>query len=704
MFNKKLAYKIKKILFENKDKYLRIKEIAELIHIKKHQHKELSDTLFQLAKEKKIIRQGHSYKSRKTKKSNVKIENRYLVGKFDATSLARNHSFAFVITPDFDVMIHGEDIGTAYHNDEVKVEITYQKGNRYHGRIINIIKRGNETIVGTVDKYKNQYLLVCDSNKIHTNLLINKIGDAQINQMVVVKVTNWGTRRVLPTGNVVEILGDSDDPEVEVLAIIRQNNLPLKFPDDVLEEADEIVESTKNIEVEDRHDLRDLLTFTIDPISAKDYDDAVSLEIVDKEFKLYVHIADVAYYIHPKSKIFKEAVKRGNSFYFPKQVIPMLPEKISNGVCSLRPFEDKRTVTAEFLLDENFKVKQSKVYPSIICSNERLNYEQVDKLFEDEESDISEEVQPILHLMREISHKFSKLRFDEGYINFNLPDTKFIYDDDGELVDFQRDEETDSHKLIENFMLLANEFVAKYLTEHAEHTIYRIHEKPEIDEVNSIIDILQKNGIDNIVRSSLPKTIQNTLAALETEENHRAFDRMILRSMKKAKYSHQRIEHFGLGMETYTHFTSPIRRLCDLIIHHQLRSKFNKTTQVSFSKIKKYSEIASEQEMLAQSTERAIEFVFERRFMKDRIGDEFTAVVTGMNQAVVFVELDRYPIRGVVRMVEIRNDYFQFNEDSMQMKGKKSGIVFKLGSKLSLTLSKVEEEIIFSLKETDKHN
>ncbi|MEA1973511.1 MAG: RNB domain-containing ribonuclease, partial [Candidatus Cloacimonadota bacterium] len=377
MFNKKLAYKIKNVLFQNNDKYLTIKSISKIIRIHKHQYKDLKDTLVQLAKEKKIIRQGHGYKTKKTKKGNISNNKKFVSGKFDATSLSRNHSFAFVITPDFDVLIHGNDIGNAYHNDEVNVELTYQRGNRYHGIITKINKRANKTVVGTVQKYRKKYLLVCDSNKIHTNMIINKIEDAKENEKVVIKVTNWGTSKYLPTGNVIEVLGDADDPKVEVLAIIRQNNLPLFFEEEILNEADAIEEVTDVPENEKRTDLRDLLTFTIDPISAKDYDDAISLEVTKTGYKLFVHIADVAHFVHPKSKIFGEAEKRGNSYYFPKMVIPMLPEKLSNGVCSLRPNEDKRTITTKFILDKKFNVINSRVFKSLICSNSRLNYEQV---------------------------------------------------------------------------------------------------------------------------------------------------------------------------------------------------------------------------------------------------------------------------------------------------------------------------------------
>ncbi|MEA1973555.1 MAG: RNB domain-containing ribonuclease, partial [Candidatus Cloacimonadota bacterium] len=278
-----------------------------------------------------------------------------------------------------------------------------------------------------------------------------------------------------------------------------------------------------------------------------------------------------------------------------------------------------------------------------------------------------------------------------------LPDTKFIYDDDGELSGFERELETDSHKLIENFMLLANEYIATFLSKQTEHTLYRIHEKPEIDEINSIIDILNKNGIKNIVRSTPHKTIQSILKALGTNENHRVFDRMVLRSMKKAKYFHKKVEHFGLAMQSYTHFTSPIRRLCDLVIHHQIKNIIEEKPQFSFAGIKNWGEIASERELVAQETERAIEFVFKRRFMKDKIGEEYSAIVTGMNKAVIFVELDKYPIRGVVRMAELKNDYYIYNEASMQMKGKRTGRKFKLGTKLNLVLSKVAEEIIFQI-------
>ena len=378
MYDKKLANTIKKLLQDSPHNLFKIKDIAQSIGLRKHKYKDLIDTLFKLTKNKEINQKNRKYYTLKEKKSKI------ITGIFDATTLARNKSFAFVKAKPEDIFISSEDTLTAYHNDTVEVEVNYQRNGKKHGIITKVVKRANKKIIGTFQEYNGKNYIIPDNSRIHTNFAVNDISNSRIGEKVVLEVTNWGNREYykIPAGNIIEVLGKAGNPDVEILSVIKQYDLPLEFPQNVLNELDDLSDEIPDDIISKRKDLRNLLTFTIDPASAKDFDDAISLIKDEKGFTLYVHIADVAQYIGIKSKLFEEATKRGNSYYFPKRVIPMLPEKISNKICSLRPFEDKLTLTVQTRYNTDYKVISQSVYESVICSNARFNYEEIDEFFE----------------------------------------------------------------------------------------------------------------------------------------------------------------------------------------------------------------------------------------------------------------------------------------------------------------------------------
>ena len=393
-------------------------------------------------------------------------------------------------------------------------------------------------------------------------------------------------------------MGLSGYPQVELLAVIRQYNLPLQFPPQVLQEIESVSSTIENTEIANRLDLRILYTFTIDPVSAKDFDDAISIEKMGSGWRLWVHIADVSHYLKTSSSAFKEALLRGNSFYFPKKVIPMIPERLSNLICSLRPDEDKLCLSVITDFDDLGNVINQSIHESIIRSNIRLTYREVDDFFNGVNADLPHTLHSSLNDGRELSSILSKKRIREGYVFFDLPDVEYEYDQEGFVRRIEVSEETESHKLIENFMLVANEFVASKLNSKCQLAVFRIHENPDPEKISRVCNLLRIYGIEINPHNDPNKFVQNILSALPNDDFHIVFDKIVLRSMKKAKYSPRCSRHFGLSIECYTHFTSPIRRICDLVVHHMCKQVLihNRVREFDDQQLKMIAEISSERE------------------------------------------------------------------------------------------------------------
>lgn len=689
MYDKKLAYRVKKFLESNSRNY-RIKDISRALKLRKHKFKDLIHTLKKMAKEKEIAYKHHKYAGLKQTKI------RKVIGTFDATALARDKSFAFVRADENDIYISAEDCLNAYHNDTVEVEVSYSRRGKRYGKIIRIIKRYTNEFVGRLEKYRGNNYLMVDSSKIHTDFTVNDPDGGKPGDKVVLKVTGWGKQDHYqkPFGNVIEVLGKAGDPDVEILSVIKQFDLPLEFTKKVLAELDSISPQIDLDEINKRRDLRDLLTFTIDPESAKDYDDAISLVKNKEKTIVYVHIADVAHYVHPESELFREAVNRGNSYYFPRRVIPMLPEKISNKVCSLRPYEEKLTLTVEMVFNSELRILSQKTYESVIRSDGRFSYNEIDKLFAGKKLKIETEIKNALFQMRDLSKVISKQRKKDGYLFFDLPETQFIFDDEGHIVDLQRTKETDSHKLIENFMLLANEFIARKLS--SQPTIFRIHEEPDKDKLKKLKETLGEIDTDFDLNQDTNKAIQKVLDDLPDHDHHRVFDKVILRSLMKAKYSVENKHHFGLALKYYTHFTSPIRRLSDLVIHHQLKNMLG-SHEYKFPEQKLYdlAEICSDKELVADESEKEVDIKNKINFMKGKLGEEYEGIIISLSSTLFIVELDRYPVTGIVELSSIKNDYYKLYNN--RLIGRRNGRTFKLIDKVKVLVNRVTEDIYFKI-------
>jgi len=680
-----IVNEIEKYLAEKKGEQVTIKDLASVIKIKKHQFKLLIRAFGEVTRHSAEI----------SEKTSRKVSS-FIEGIFDATSLTKGYSYAFVIAEE-DIFIFAEDTLNAFHGDKVAVEIKYRRRGKKYGVIKKVIQRKNEYVVGNLVSIDRRYILTDISTKFHSDIIIYKPGEAKDGQKVVVKITDWGDRNLnrLPSGEITEILGNAGDPEIEVLSVIKQFGLPLTFPDSVLAETDEISEIIPQDEIAIRKDYRSLLTFTIDPISAKDYDDAISLEVKDSILKIYVHIADVSHYVRKGCAIYKEAFNRGNSYYFPRRVIPMLPEKLSNKVCSLRPYEDKLTLTVVTTLDKNMIFVSQEMYQSVINSDARLTYEEVDELFAGREHNIPEDVAAALLRMRELSAYFTTRKIIKGYIFFDLPEVDYEFNDDGKVINLKRSSETESHTMIENFMVLANECVCRKLSETTKSTLYRVHETPDPEKIEEIRQLLKNYGIKMAYNDNYNFIIQDVLKSMPTHEHHMVFDRLLLRKMKKARYDVINYGHFGLALQFYTHFTSPIRRLCDLIVHTQMKKSIFGRNYSEYSKqeMKESADQASEKELIADESERNVDELNKRLFMKDKLGEIFSGVIVSMNKTSVFIELEKYPVITNAKISEMSFDSFVYFEDKMMLNGSKTGVKFKLTDKVNVKIIKVTDDI-----------
>jgi ribonuclease R len=716
MIDNNIEQTILSILSEQYPKGMTYTEICTIVGSTKKTKSLVSQSLSELLLNGHLIKERKRYRlsnppQQQEQEKTARTEQRsaaLIEGTFDATSLSRDRSFAFVRTAEQDYFIDSEDTLNAYHNDTVLIEAKSRRGRGEHGVVRRIVKRANELIPGDISKVQNRWIFVASNPKIHNWFEINDLGGAKPGEKVILTVTNWGNHLSgkLPGGKITEVLGPSGDPQVELLAVIRQYQLPLEFPQVVVDEVNGIPDRISKAEISKRQDLRKLFTFTIDPASAKDFDDAISIKKIDKGWRLWVHIADVAHYVPIGSETFGEASIRGNSFYFPKKVIPMIPERLSNLICSLRPNEDKLCMTVETEFSKTGKVLQQKLYESVIRSDARLAYEEVDDLFDGKPSQLSPTLIEALQQGRKLSAKLSKIRKDAGYIFFDLPEIEYEYDEDGFVHRLGIAEETESHKLIENFMLVANEYTAQELAKRAPASIYRIHEDPDTQKIERLAEVLDFYGIAYVEQDNLNKSIQHLLTALPNNDYHRVFDRIILRSMKKAKYTTQHIRHFGLALENYTHFTSPIRRLCDLAVHHLCKRYITKSQQdkIKTEQIKHWASVASEQELQADQAERDIERVYSATFMRDRIGDEFTALLVSTNSSSAIVRLNEMPVSAILKKEQFGKGKWEYHDREMRFVNPRSGKSFELLDSLKVRIMEVSDDVYLELTDApDAH-
>jgi ribonuclease R len=638
--------------------------------------------------------------------------NRY--GKATVTGLiagklsTHRDGYGFV-TPDGggeDIFVPARYLRENMHGDRVEVRlVTGGRHGKREGRIVTTLERAYTRIVGRFEKTKTFSHVLPDEQRITRDLYIppGAGGKAESGQVVVAEITVYPTANRPAEGRIVEVLGWPDDPGVEAETIIRKFDLPHAFPDKILAAARMVPQSVADDDIGQRVDLRDHVTVTIDGETARDFDDAVS---VRKErggrFRLWVSIADVSHYVPPGSPLDAEAYERGTSVYFPDRCIPMLPEALSNGICSLNPNVERLAVTAEIVFDKAGHPLQSHFYPSVIKSSARLTYTAVKRILVDNDPELAATYAPLvpdLRLMEDLAALLREKREKRGSIDFDLPEPEIILDLQGQTEAIIRSERNIAHRLIEEFMLAANEAVACFIADHDIPSLYRIHETPDLAKLSDFSEFIRGFGYEFRVEGEAvdPREFQRLLAEAHGKPEEKMINEMLLRSMKQARYAAENLGHFGLAAPCYTHFTSPIRRYPDLVVHRILKGTLSgKLKERERERLADtLPEIAihtSMRERVAMEAEREIVLLKKIQFMRDRVGEEFDGFITGVTQYGFFVELVELFVEGMVPVTALPPDFYQYLERQHTLMGEHSRAVFRLGDPVRVRLVRVSTE------------
>ena len=653
----------------------------------------------------------------RTKKGKIMSLNQMglFVGKF----VSHRKGFGFVESDEEytqDLFIPADNVNTAMHNDRVIAEIVTPATDdrRAEGKIIKVVKREVTEVVGLFQPSKNFGFVVPDNKKFNQDIYIPKkfFSGAKENDKVVVDITVWPSEDRKPEGKIIEVLGQKGERGVEIDSIVKSHGLPEEFPKKVLDEAEFVAVPIPEEEIQRRFDIRDLKTFTIDGEDAKDLDDAVSIEkLSNGNFKLGVHIADVTHYVREKSKLDKEALKRATSVYLVDKVIPMLPKTLSNGMCSLNPFEDKLTLSIFMEINDKGEVVKHDIYESVINSKARMTYTEV--------SDILEKDDPLLkktfsHMVdefkmsEELARILMKRRERRGSIDFDFPEAKIILNKDGEVVDIKHYERRISNRIIEEFMLISNETIAEHYFWLGLPFVYRVHETPSAEKMEQLSKFVATFGytIKGDLEDVHPKALQAIVENIKGKREEEAISTILLRSLKQARYEPTCLGHFGLAAKYYCHFTSPIRRYPDLQIHRiikeQLNNKINQKRQDQLSNIVEYASTqSSERERAAELAERDVHDYYKACYMADKVGQEFEGIISSVTNFGMFVELEN-TIEGLVRLANMADDYYIYDDMTYTIIGERTKKTFRIGDPVRIRVDRVNvdfREIDFELLE-----
>jgi ribonuclease R len=618
---------------------------------------------------------------------------------------ANKKGFGFVRTEqDENIYISPEDMGTSLHGDKVVVRLYSRKsGENKEGSVIKVLERGHKELVGTYKKSRHFAYVEPDDPRFLKDIYIaneDSLG-AKPEEKVVVLLGEWRDPHLGPEGEIVEILGYSDDPETQILALMREFGLLDSFPEDVEKETEKIPEEIETKELKKRLDLRDKRAFTIDPFDAKDHDDAVSIEKTkDGNFILGVHIADVSFYVKENSSLDREALERGTSVYLADRVIPMLPEKLSNNICSLRPREDRFTLSLLMEISSKGKVLNYQIAESVIQSKAKLNYEEVQRFFDTgKRSPHLSGLHNDLGTMLSLSRILYKKRMNLGSLDFDLPEAKVLMGENGEVIDILEVARLESHRLIEEFMLLANKTIARYLTQLGIPFLYRVHDQPDQEKIEAFRDFVSHLGFEcKFGKDVRPKDLQVFLKSVQGEPQENLVNELLLRSLKKACYQPKNIGHFGLAFKHYTHFTSPIRRYPDLLTHRILKETIqHKLSVEKMQKLKnrlpKIGEITSESEKSANEAEWESIKIKQLEFMEDKLGEVYSGLISGITNFGFWVKLEHTLTEGLVRLSSIGDDYYLYDPVREQLKGRHNKRTFRLGDKAKVQVARVDKKL-----------
>ncbi len=683
---KKFIELITGVMAKNPTLPLNYKQVSARLEIKSDVEKRLvSEALHRMRKDGILEERGHG-------KYIMKAQGGYITGTVDLTRFG----YGFIKTEELedDVFVSAKNLRTALHGDTVKVLLyAKRKGNRPEGEVVEIITRSRSAFVGTIEIMPQFAFLMPDNKNMPFDLYIPlaKLNGAKQGQKALAKIVEWDQRSRNPVGEIIEVLGYPGENDTEMHAILAEFGLPYRFEPEIEKAAEKIPVEITPEDIKERRDFRKTPTFTIDPEDAKDFDDALSFKRLDNgNMEVGVHIADVTHYIKPGSIVDKEAQERATSVYLVDRTVPMLPEKISNHVCSLNPNEDKLTYSAVFELDNNAFIVNEWFGRTIINSDKRFSYGEAQKVIDSGEGDMKAEVLALHNLAQKLREK----RFSSGSFAFERLEVKFNLAENGTPLGINFREFGSSNQLVEEFMLLANKRVAEYVGKKLKGKtfVYRIHDKPNPEKLNSFSYFIKRFGytIDTEDTKGLPAAMNKLMNDVAGKNEQNIVETLALRSMAKAIYSTDNIGHYGLAFSHYTHFTSPIRRYPDMMVHRLLTKYLEGQPPRDGEKYEKLCDHSSKRERLATDAERASIKYKQVEFMSDKIGRTFEGVISGVTEWGIYVELIENQCEGMVAIRELQDDFFEYDEVNYCIKGRKTGKVYMLGDKITIEVVKAD--------------